>query len=175
MCALLGPCASQGRESLSAEKEKNIGDRARDVEMRASYFLGPWWLSSQCLTSVFLLLSLPGVAELYFLHLGSVKYPYIFLVNTTICLRVVKRSCFLQSKYMPDQERSSINCENHHQPIPSKHPKSLFLPFLEITFVATVPAVYTPKFWRKEYSNFYLLVCITCNQIFCGLKVLFLK
>lgn len=68
---------------------------------------------------------------------------------------MVERSCFLQSKYMPDQERSSINCENHHQPIPSKHPKSLFLPFLEIT-LATVPSVYTPKFWER---NILIFIC----------------
>lgn len=40
MCVIFGPCASQGREGLSAEKEKNKGDRARYAEMGASYLLG---------------------------------------------------------------------------------------------------------------------------------------
>jgi len=42
VCILFGPCASQGREALSAEKEKNKGDKARDEEMGTSYLLGPW-------------------------------------------------------------------------------------------------------------------------------------
>lgn len=165
MCVIFGPFASQGREAY-LQRRRRIKESGQEIWKWEPLI---FWSHGDCHHGSYLPCScffpcLVWVRDI-FCHLGSVTYPCIHHFSKYhYLLKRGWKSLLLTIKIYP-RPRKVINCEiiiiQYQVSIP-------FLPFLEIAFVVTGPSVYTlSKFWRNYY--------ITYNQVFCGLKVLFLK
>lgn len=65
---IFGSCASQGRESLSAQKEKKKGGKAREEEWK--YLTSRAMVNVMTVPNSLFLVSFPGVDQVYFLPFG---------------------------------------------------------------------------------------------------------